>query len=280
MKLNFKIADYFGIPLYFNLLTFPFVYFLYLTREDDLGILAVALFCLMLFFVLLHEYGHCWAARKLGWDVDSITLLPIGGIAKIYFKHMNPKHEIIVALAGPAVSLVLSTLCFGGIFVGAFLDDPNLAFLFIVLFVNNTVILLFNMLPLFPSDGGRVFRAALSMMLGHVRGTWWAVRLSQTLAVGLSLTAAYFGYYIAAFLLLFLVVIAQNELAFSRLLTAFWRMRNEIAEDLNKPELRQADLPEIIEAIEAVEDPDLKEKISKEELMPLLLDLQQTNIRL
>lgn len=279
MKLNFKIADYFGIPLYFNLLIFPFVYVIYLTRED-LGILAVALFCLMLFFVLLHEYGHCWAARKIGWDVDSITLLPIGGLAKIYFKHINPKHEIFVALAGPFVSLVLSLLFFGGIIGGIFLDNANLAFLFIVLFVNNTVILLFNMLPLFPSDGGRVFRAILSMMLGHVRGTWWAVRFSQTLAVVLSFTAAYYGYYVAAFLMLFLVVIAQNELAFSKLLVAFWRMRDSIAEDLNKPELRQAELPEIIDAVEAVEDPDLKEKISKDDLMPLLRDLQQTNIRL
>jgi Zn-dependent protease len=277
--MNIKVADYFGIPLFFNLLIFPFVYFIYLTRED-LSILAVALFCLMLFFVLLHEYGHCWAARKLGWDVESITLLPIGGIAKIYFKHLNPKHEIFVALAGPAVSLILSVLCFGGIIIGIFVENPNLAFMFIVLFINNSVILVFNMLPLFPSDGGRVFRAALSMMLGHVRGTWWAVRLSQTLAVGLSLTAIYYGYFLAAFLLLFLVVIAQNELAFSKLLVAYWKMREDVAEDLNKPELREANLPEIIAAIEAVEDPDLKEKISKEELMPLLRDLQQTNIGL
>lgn len=273
MKLNYKIADYFGIPLYFNILIFPFVYFVYLTRID-LGILSVSLFCLMLFFVLLHEYGHCWAARKLKWNVESVTLLPIGGIAKICFNHMNPKHEIFVALAGPAVSLVLSILCGAGIFVGALLDDPNLVFLFIVLFVNNTVILLFNMLPLFPSDGGRVLRAILTLMLGHMRGTWWAVRVSQTFALLLFVTFAYFDYWLAAFMMLFLVVIAQNELAFAKLLQAFYRMRNDVSEGLNKPELKTAGLSEIIKAIEAIEDPDL------EELMPLLRDLQQTNIGL
>lgn len=279
MKLNFKIADYFGIPLYFNLFTLPFLYLIYITRED-LGTLAVALFCIMLFFVVLHEYGHCWAARKLGWDVESITLYPIGGIARICFKHVNPKHEIFVALAGPAVSMILSLLCLGGVIGSAYLDNGNLLFLFLILFLNNTIILLFNMLPIFPSDGGRVLRAVLSMMLGQLRGTWWAVRLSQTFAVGLSLTFAYFGFFLTAFLVLFLIVMAQNELAFAKLLAAFSRMRNDVAEELNKPELKVAGLSEIIAAIEAVEDLDLKEKISKEELMPLLRDLQQTNIGL
>lgn len=276
--MNLKIADYFGIPLYVNLLILPFLWFIHATTPDDLGIFAVAIFILTLFFVLLHEYGHCWMARKVGWEVQDITILPIGGVAKINFKHNNPFHEIAVALAGPAVSLALSCLFFGLTAFTLYLENFPLSFVFIVLFTNNTVILLFNMLPLFPMDGGRVFRAILSYGIGYERATWWAVRISQVFAITLSITAFYYSYIITGCLLLYLVSIAQNELAYAKLIGSLHRIRTRVCEVLDKPELKEANVGQIIQALEAVEDVDLKEKLCIEEMLPLLRDLKETNM--
>ena len=135
------------------------------------------------------------------------------------------------------------------------------------------------MLPLFPSDGGRVLRAVLSMKLGYQRATWWAVRASQFFVIILSITAFYYESYWTGCFVLILLVFAQNELAHTRMLGSVLKMRDSIAEDLNKPELKQASLTEIIKAVEAVEDTNVG-KFKKDALLTLLWELEESNIRL
>lgn len=275
--MNLRIADYFGIPLYFNILTIPFALLIYGSRED-LGTLSVSVYIFTLFFVLLHEYGHCFIARRFGWPIHDITILPIGGIAKITFRHYDPKEEIKVALAGPAVSLSLFCIFFPICILQAYLENFGCFLIFLVMSTSNFVIFAFNLLPIYPMDGGRVLRACLSCMVGHARGTWWAVRIGQVGGLILSIAAIYNEYYVAGVIFILMGVIGQNELAYAKLISILHKIRQEICESLNKPELKRADLPELIDAIEAIENEELKVKLKLHEVIPLLKDLRESKV--
>ena len=124
--------------------------------------------------VLLHEVGHAAMAQHFGIKVHDITLVPIGGIARIEQNPSTGSSEILIALAGPAVNvaiavalapvLVLIGLVQGADTFGTYLTEPSVAApggLILYLFATNIMLVLFNLLPAFPLDGGRVFRAAL-----------------------------------------------------------------------------------------------------------------------
>jgi len=145
-------------------------------------------FILTLFVcVVAHEFGHALVARHYGIKTPDVTLLPIGGMARLEKMPEKPEQEIAVALAGPAVNVVIwaiLTLFFG---FGANLDaleaieDPAQGF-FARLAAVNLFLVLFNMIPAFPMDGGRVLRAALAMPLGRVRATKVAAHAGQAIA--------------------------------------------------------------------------------------------------
>ncbi|REL23976.1 site-2 protease family protein [Rhodohalobacter sp. SW132] len=152
-------------------------------------------FVIALFFcVILHEFGHSLTARKFGIETRSITLLPIGGVASLKSIPDNPIEEFYIALAGPLVNVVIAALLYFFVPVGDFLStDPDMIeeqlstidasnFLFYLLFIN-VALVVFNMLPAFPMDGGRVFRALLSMRLGRVEATRIAAATGKFLAL-------------------------------------------------------------------------------------------------
>lgn len=275
--MNLKIANYFNIPLYFNLLTIPFVLLIYMSRQD-MGTFAVAIYILSLFFVLLHEYSHCMMARAFGWKIKDITLLPLGGVAQIYFKYDKPKEEILVAIAGPLLNLAL--LCvFAPIAVVMALNEyMEWFFLFMVLSLSNFMILTFNLLPVYPMDGGRVLRGVLSYFMGHLRATWWAVRVGQVLGICLAVLALMNMYFLAAAIFVFMMVIAQNELSHAKMVTILYTMRANIIGVLNKPELERASLPELIQALESIQDEELKTNLKSEELVLLFKDLEASKV--
>lgn len=151
--------------------------------------LLAALSLLALFgCVLLHEFGHILMARRFGVRTPDVILLPIGGVARLERIPDEPRKELLIAIAGPAVTLaialglylILTVIEGGPPRLGALSpDDPFLAFLMKV----NVFLLLFNLIPAFPMDGGRVLRAILASRLGMVRGTRAAATLGQILAV-------------------------------------------------------------------------------------------------
>ena len=147
------------------------------------------LFILVLFAcVVLHEFGHIWAARRYGIRTPDVTLLPIGGVAALERMPEKPSQEIVVALAGPAVNLVIALVLITalGLRLDAgqmSLDALQSSFLAQVA-VANVVLFVFNLIPAFPMDGGRVLRAVLAMWLGHASGTRLAATIGQVLAVG------------------------------------------------------------------------------------------------
>jgi Zn-dependent protease/CBS domain-containing protein len=138
--------------------------------------------------VLLHELGHVFAARRYGVKTRDVTLWPFGGIASMERMPDKPSQELIVALAGPAVNVVIALGLF--LYLGATLDpenltrieDPKVSMAVKVLFAN-IILLVFNMIPAFPMDGGRVLRALLAMRMGNARATELAASIGQGFAI-------------------------------------------------------------------------------------------------
>ncbi len=149
---------------------------------------SMALILAVFFCVVLHEFGHALAARLFGVPTKDITLLPIGGVARMERTPRDPRQELAIALAGPMVNVLIATLLLAGIW---FLGDPahllsagagNLPFVVMLLWFN-VVVVFFNMLPAFPMDGGRVLRALLAMRMNYLKATQVAASVGQFVAV-------------------------------------------------------------------------------------------------
>jgi stage IV sporulation protein FB len=139
--------------------------------------------------VILHELGHARMAARFGVGTTDIILLPIGGVARLVRIPEEPRQEFLIAVAGPLVTLVLAVLAYAMVKLlhvpapGA--DTPlTLAALGWLLVEVNVYLLLFNLIPAFPMDGGRVLRATLAGRIGFVRGTQIAARVGRIIAVG------------------------------------------------------------------------------------------------
>ncbi len=200
-----KIGTFLGIGLYVHW-TFALLIGFFAYQASGQGIVAVAFsvaIVLGVFFcVTLHEYGHALAARRFGIPTIDITLLPIGGVARLQRMPRIPWQELVVAVAGPAVNVVIASLLalgfivVGGVkmFMGASLEAeaavagssmfgrPSFEqFAFYMMLVNATLVL-FNMIPAFPMDGGRVFRSIMAMLIDYRKATVLASRVGVVCA--------------------------------------------------------------------------------------------------
>jgi Zn-dependent protease len=170
IKRSYLLTTVTGIPVRVHITLI--ILLIILTFSSGLfGLLyAVALFA----SVALHELGHSWVAIRKGCHVREIMLLPIGGIAKMDHIPMRPRDEFLVAAAGPLTSLLVAVLAG---WLGRF------AFPFISLRNVNLMLCFFNLLPVFPMDGGRIFRAFMTPRLGKLKATALASRIGRILAV-------------------------------------------------------------------------------------------------
>jgi len=153
----------------------------------EAALINLALIVAIFGCVVLHEFGHAAMARRFGIKTPDITLLPIGGMARLERFPDDPREEILIALAGPAVNVVIWFAL--TVFLNArvsfdlmtSLEDPSGAFLARLATVN-LVLVVFNMIPAFPMDGGRVFRAFLAMFMDRIRATRIAANVGQGMA--------------------------------------------------------------------------------------------------
>ena len=163
--------------------------------------------------VTSHELGHAFAARRYGISTPDITLLPIGGLAQLSRMPEKPSEEIVIALAGPAVNvaiaLLLIALIGGGIDLAS-LESAGGDLLTRLIAVNVTLVL-FNLIPAFPMDGGRVLRAALATRLGRGRATQIAALIGQGVAFFFGFAGLFSGNAILVFIAIFVYLAASAE---------------------------------------------------------------------
>lgn len=183
-------------------------------REALAGIAFVAT---VFAIVVLHELGHALAARHFGIATHDITLLPIGGISRLDRMPSDPRQELLVAVAGPAVNVGLAAVLFALLVVLGSPPEPStLAVVggpFIAkLLWTNIGLAVFNLIPAFPMDGGRVLRAALSLRMDPVRATDIAARVGQAAAILFGLLGLFVNP-ILVFIALFVWIGAQEEAA-------------------------------------------------------------------
>jgi Zn-dependent protease/CBS domain-containing protein len=176
---------------------------------------GLAFMILLFACVLAHEFGHIFTARAFGVATPDVTLLPIGGVARLERIPEKPSEELLVALAGPAVNVVIAIGLMA--FAGAHLDAQHLSAvessrvsLIDRLAAVNLFLAIFNMIPAFPMDGGRVLRALLAIRLGHVRATEIAATIGQVVAFGLGFLGL-FGNPLLIFIAIFVYLAASSE---------------------------------------------------------------------
>ncbi len=202
MAWSFSIGHLFGSDVRIHVTFLILMAWIGLSIYASAGALAAAwnmLFVAALFAcVLAHEFGHALMARRFGIATPTVTLLPIGGLAQLNRMPEKPADEIAVALAGPAVNVVIwlvLTIFFDTgvsmIEIAGSEHQMTTADFVGQLAAINLTLAIFNMLPAFPMDGGRVLRALLTIKLGRARGTEAAAFVGRTMAIGLGLWGLY-----------------------------------------------------------------------------------------
>src|SRR5260370_5892104 len=220
MLRSLRVGRFFGIDVYlhFSFWALPIFYIL-MTRSFSLvtAAFAIAFVFVMSFCIVLHEFGHVLTARAFGIATRDIILTPLGGIARLERMSEKPVEEILIALAGPAVNVVIVAVMAPLLYaigmpkenVGNGIGNMN-QFVWTVAGAN-VMLVLFNMLPAFPLDGGRVFRAFLSFFTDRLTATRVAVYVSFGFAALMAM-----GVFIGAYSLLliagFIVMAGQLEL--------------------------------------------------------------------
>lgn len=186
---------------------------------------------LLAFFVcvVLHELGHCLTAIRFGVNVPRILLLPIGGMAEFDGIPREPRREVLITLAGPAVNFVLAALLWSALppeTESSAAEVPTLLESLHLLLRWNLAMGLFNLLPAFPMDGGRLLRAALATRLTYLRATFWAATCGKVLcAIGVA-TALWLEQPLLAVLFAFIFFVGEMEYRAARrreLEDAHWR---------------------------------------------------------
>lgn len=157
------------------------------------ALFGVVVTVLLFVIVVLHELGHALTARRFGVPTKQIMLLPIGGVAQLQRMPERPLAELLIAIAGPLVNFVLAGILYlAGLSAGIGLQDAARALLglrgftaeavFGYIFMANLFLGVFNLLPAFPMDGGRVLRALLATIMPYTRATQIAVVIGQGMA--------------------------------------------------------------------------------------------------
>ena len=219
MKRSTHLATFSGIKVSVHWTFYLLMGWLLLSGLLSGGIISAAMNGIFLaasfLCVVMHEYGHAFAARIFGIPTHGITLYPIGGVAELDRIPRNPFQEIVIALAGPAVNVVFAVLLLPVAWVvsSITLTPTGMMMATVVerLLMVNIALVLFNLIPAFPMDGGRVFRASCALVVDYLTATRLAVRTGQAVALGLAVLGLFYNPMLL-FLAAFVAFAAETEL--------------------------------------------------------------------
>ena len=209
-----------AIRVHFTFLLFLAWIFIssYASGGADAAVSALVFILLVFACVTAHEFGHIFTARAFGVPTPDVTLLPIGGVARLARIPEKPSEEFLVAIAGPLVNVAIAIVLV--LVAGADLSERHLATIdssqvsmIDRLAAVNLFIAVFNMIPAFPMDGGRVLRAVLSIRLGHVRATEIAAKIGQLVAFALGFIGLFWNPMLI-FIAIFVYLAAASESQF------------------------------------------------------------------
>lgn len=181
IKRSYNLTRVMGIPIRMHLTLAILLIFVAITFKLTGVILAVGVFA----SIALHELGHSWVAIRKGCRVREIMLLPIGGVAKMESIPMRPMDEFLMAAAGPATSFILAIIS------GLLASFGFLSLFFVYLMRINLMLCLFNLLPSFPMDGGRIFRAFMTPRMGRLRATALAAKIGRFMAIAFGIVGLF-----------------------------------------------------------------------------------------
>ncbi len=206
LDFNTKIKP-FGVSIYLDITLLLFVLLMMVIAGPGKGFL---LSFVLILSILLHELGHVYAAKKMGFYVDRININGMGGAALINFDPASflPKTEIYISMAGPIVSVFLTFIFY---IIYSFLDYGVVQQLFLFSFILNGALSIFNILPLYPMDGGRVLHALLSNRYGDFNATMKSIHVTYVLGGIFSLASILLGQYLITIVLLYVIYIAYRE---------------------------------------------------------------------
>ncbi len=230
MKGSWKVGKFAGIGVYIHptfLILVVWLLFVYWSIGHNLATVVSGLvFTAALFVcVVLHEFGHALTARRYGIGTRSITLLPIGGVSSLERIPEEPKQEFYVALMGPVVSLGIAAVLLGVLMLAGrpialqqVLSTTSASFLARLMWAN-VILAVFNLLPAFPMDGGRIFRALLARYIGTPKATHIAAVTGHAIAVVFGLLGLYTNPFLL-FIALFVWIGASQEVAMADMKSA------------------------------------------------------------
>lgn len=224
---SLKIVTFAGIPVKIHWSFLLLILFLggygYLNQMDIVDLLWFGSVVASMFVcVILHEYGHALMAKRYGVKTIDIIISPIGGLARLQKLPEKPSEELKVAIAGPLVNIAIASI----LFISMYLINQDLSFLnsspdlksiqsvngFAGLLIGiNLVLFVFNLIPAFPMDGGRILRALLTINYGRVKGTKLASIVGRVFAVGFVIYGLLTSEYILIFVGIFVFIMATNE---------------------------------------------------------------------
>ncbi len=232
MRWSFPVGKVFGIPIrvhYTFLLLLAFIWY----AESSIygpqtGLNSVILWLLIFLCVLLHELGHSRVAQSYGLSIVSIVLLPIGGVSQITDIPKDPIKEVNITIAGPIVNFVIAGLLFA---VGKLLD-PSLAFsqislqsgnILVDLFWANVMLGVFNIIPAYPMDGGRILRGILAMKRDYVEATRLAADVGKLFAIGFIVFGLFYNWWLIL-IGIFVFSGATSEMATTVIMTSLEKL--------------------------------------------------------
>lgn len=210
----------------FALLIFWVIYQWGISANAGLGGVLFGTLVLLAVFgcVLAHELAHAWAAHRHGFAVHDITLLPIGGVARVEYVALSPREEALIAAAGPAMNVLIALALTPLVLLVAairnaeqpfavvlYANELSVAGFILYLWITNVLLAVFNLLPAFPMDGGRILRAGISLFRDRFVATRVAVGIGQAFALILVVAGLWLGDYLLPLVALFILITAQME---------------------------------------------------------------------